>query len=151
MVNRSIVNALGCLITIALISGCSSMPKQIVVSAEPIEKPKLILPQADELDLRDVEWIILVKDNWEEQWEKLQESGDALAFFSVSDKGYENLGLNYSDLRAFIQQQDAIIAAYRGYYQESEEAFDEANAEVEEDFKEQAKKSEKGFFGRLLD
>ena len=151
MVNRSIVNALGCLITIALISGCSSMSKQIVVSAEPIEKPKLILPQADELDLRDVEWIILVKDNWEEQWEKLQESGDALAFFSVSDKGYENLGLNYSDLRAFIQQQDAIIAAYRGYYQESEEAFDEANAEVEEDFKEQAKKSEKGFFGRLLD
>ena len=151
MVNRSIVNALGCLITIALISGCSSMPKQIVVSAEPIEKPKLILPQADELDLRDVEWIILVKDNWEEQWEKLQESGDALAFFSVSDKGYKNLGLNYSDLRAFIQQQDAIIAAYRGYYQESEEAFDEANAEAEEAFEEQAKKSEKGFFGRLLD
>ena len=151
MVNRSIVNALGCLITIALISGCSSMPKQIVVSAEPIERPKLILPQADELDLRDVEWIILVKDNWEEQWEKLQESGDALAFFSVSDKGYENLGLNYSDLRAFIQQQDAIIAAYRGYYQESEEAFDEANAEAEEAFEEQAKKSEKGFFGRLLD
>ena len=127
------------------------MPKQIVVSAEPIEKPKLILPQADELDLRDVEWIILVKDNWEEQWEKLQESGDELAFFSVSDKGYENLGLNYSDLRAFIQQQDAIIAAYRGYYQESEEAFDEANAEAEEAFEEQAKKSEKGFFGRLLD
>ena len=151
MVNRSIVNALGCLITIALISGCSSMPKQIVVSAEPIEKPKLILPQADELDLRDVEWIILVKDNWEEQWEKLQESGDALAFFSVSDKGYKNLGLNYSDLRAFIQQQDAIIAAYRGYYQESEEAFDEANAEAEEAFEDQVKKSEKGFFGRLLD
>lgn len=151
MVNRSIVNALGCLITIALISGCSSMPKQIVVSAEPIEKPKLILPQADELDLRDVEWVIITEDNWEEQWEKLQESGDALAFFSVSDNGYENLGLNYSDLRAFIQQQDAIIAAYRGYYQESEEAFDEANAEAEEAFEEQAKKSEKGFFGRLLD
>ena len=151
MVKRSIANVLGCLIILSVISGCSSMPKQIVVSAEPIEKPKLILPQADELDLRDVEWIILVKDNWEEQWEKLQESGDALAFFSVSDKGYENLGLNYSDLRAFIQQQDAIIAAYRGYYQESEEAFDEANAEAEEAFEEQAKKSEKGFFGRLLD
>ena len=151
MVKRSIANVLGCLIILSVISGCSSMPKQIVVSAEPIEKPKLILPQADELDLRDVEWIILVKDNWEEQWEKLQESGDALAFFSVSDKGYENLGLNYSDLRAFIQQQDAIIAAYRGYYQESEEAFDEANAEAEEAFEEQAEKSEKGFFGRLLD
>jgi hypothetical protein len=35
--------------------------------------------------------------------------------------------LNYSDLRAFIQQQDAIIAAYRSYYLEAEEEFNEAN------------------------
>ena len=111
MVKRSIVNVLGCLTIIALTSACSSLPKQIFVSAEPIEKPKLILPQADELDLRDVEWVILVKENWEEQWAKLEQSGDALAFFATTDSGYESLGLNYSDLRAFIEQQDAIIAA----------------------------------------
>ena len=112
---------------IALTSACSSLPKQIFVSAEPIDKPKLILPKSDELDLRDVEWVILVKDNWEEQWAKLENSGDALAFFATSDSGYENLGLNYSDLRAFIQQQDAIIAAYRSYYLEAEEEFNEPN------------------------
>ena len=50
MVKRSIANVLGCLIILSIISGCSSMPKQIVVSAEPIEKPKLILPKSDELD-----------------------------------------------------------------------------------------------------
>ena len=127
MVKRSIANVLGCLIILSIISGCSSMPKQIVVSAEPIEKPKLILPKSDELDLRDVEWIILVKDNWEEKWAELEKSGEALAFFAVTDSGYENLGLNYSDLRAFIQQQDAIIAAYRSYYLEAEEEFNEAN------------------------
>ena len=151
MVKRSIANVLGCLIILSIISGCSSMPKQIVVSAEPIEKPKLILPKSDELDLRDVEWIILVKDNWEEKWAELEKSGEALAFFAITDSGYENLGLNYSDLRAFIQQQDAIITAYKSYYQESEEAFDEANTEAEEAFEEQSKESEKGFFGRLLD
>ena len=117
---------------IALTSACSSLPKQIFVSAEPIEKPKLILPQADELDLRDVEWVILVKDNWEEQWAKLEQSGDALAFFATTDSGYESLGLNYSDLRAFIEQQDAIIAAYRGYYLEAEQEFNEANGIDEE-------------------
>ena len=127
MVKRSIANVLGCLIILSIISGCSSLPKEIFVSAEPIEKPKLILPKSDELDLRDVEWVILVKENWEEQWAKLEKSGEALAFFATTDSGYENLGLNYSDLRAFIQQQEAIIAAYRSYYLEAEEEFDEAN------------------------
>jgi len=127
MVKRSIANVLGCLTILSIISGCSSLPKEIFVSAEPIEKPKLVLPKADELDLRDVEWVILVKDNWEEQWAKLEKSGEALAFFATTDSGYESLGLNYSDLRAFIQQQDAIIAAYRSYYLEAEEEFNEAN------------------------
>ena len=132
MVKRSIVNVLGCLTIIALTSACSSLPKQIFVSAEPIEKPKLILPESDELDLREVEWVILVKENWEEQWAKLEQSGDALAFFATTDSGYESLGLNYSDLRAFIEQQDAIIAAYRGYYLEAEQEFNEANGIDEE-------------------
>lgn len=127
MVKRSIANVLGCLTILSIISGCSSLPKEIFVSAEPIEKPKLILPKTDELDLRDVEWVILVKENWEEQWAKLEKSGEALAFFATTDSGYENLGLNYSDLRAFIQQQEAIIAAYRSYYLEAEEEFNEAN------------------------
>ena len=112
---------------LSIISGCSSLPKEIFVSAEPIEKPKLILPKTDELDLRDVEWVILVKENWEEQWAKLEKSGEALAFFATTDSGYESVGLNYSALRAFIQQQDAIIAAYRSYYLEAEEEFNEAN------------------------
>ena len=127
MVKRSIVNVLGFLTIIALTSACGSLPKQIFVSSEPIEKPKLILPESDELDLREVEWVILVKENWEEQWAKLENSGDALAFFATTDSGYENLGLNYSDIRAFIQQQEAILAAYRSYYLEAEEEFNEAN------------------------
>ena len=127
MVKSSIANVLGCLTILSIISGCSSLPKEIFVSAEPIEKPKLILPKTDELDLRDVEWVILVKENWEEQWAKLEKSGEALAFFATTDSGYESLGLNYSDLRAFIQQQEAIIAAYRSYYLEAEEEFNEAN------------------------
>ena len=132
MVKRSIVNVLGFLTIIALTSACGSLPKQIFVSSEPIEKPKLILPESDELDLREVEWVILVKENWEEQWAKLEQSGEALAFFATTDSGYESLGLNYSDIRAFIQQQEAILAAYRSYYLEAEEEFNEANGIDEE-------------------
>ena len=126
------------------------MPKQIEVSAKPLDKPKLVLPNADELNLRSVEWYIVTIENWEEQYEKLVASGRSLAFFSLTDKGYENLGLNISDLRAYIQQQNAIIGAYDAYYVESEKTFDKANADAEKAFEEEVLKSEKGFFKKLL-
>ena len=48
MANHSIANVLGFLIvTSLLISGCTSMPQKIEVSAKPVEKPKLVLPSAD--------------------------------------------------------------------------------------------------------
>ena len=132
MANHSIANVLGFLIvTSLLISGCSSMPQKIEVSAKPVEKPKLVLPSADELNLREIEWLIITPDNWEEQLAKLKSSGRSIAFFAITDKGYQDLGLNFSDLRAYVQQQDAIIAAYQGYYKASEDALDDANGQIE--------------------
>ena len=111
MVKRSIANVLGCLTILSIISGCSSLPKEIFVSAEPIEKPKLILPKTDELDLRDVEWIILVKEKGEEKWAELEKSGEEGEMVAINVVGMYNLGLKTYELIAFIQQQDAIIPA----------------------------------------
>jgi len=49
----------------------------------------------------------------------------------LTDDGYEVLALNYSDIMAYIQQQNAIIKAYENYYVLSEEALDDANNEIE--------------------
>lgn len=118
------------------LAGCSLFPQQpkpIEIRSTPVEKPTLTLPKADELNLRDVEWVILTPENFEEQVAKINESGRPVAFFALTDKGYENLGLNLSDLRAYIQQQQAIMAAYKSYYEQAEEALDGA---VKEDFSE---------------
>jgi hypothetical protein len=131
MANRSIVNVLGCLTIIAVISGCSSMPTPITISAKPIDKPKLVLPQSDQLFQREIEWVVITPDNVEEQFQKIKDSGRSMAIFGVTDEGYQKLALNLSDLRAYLQQQQAILAAYEGYYQESEEALDSANDEIE--------------------
>ena len=96
------------------------MPQQIQVSAKPIEKPQLVLPQADVLNMRDVEWIIVTPENYQEVFDKIKASGRPIALFAMTDKGYESLGLNLSDLRAYIQQQNVIIAAYKEYYTQSE-------------------------------
>jgi predicted transcriptional regulator len=76
--------------------------------------------------LREVKWVIITADNVEEQIKAIEESGRPVAFFALTDKGYENLGLNLSDLRAYIQQQQAIIAAYKAYYEKAEEALEGA-------------------------
>ena len=132
MANRSIVNVLGCLTLIAVISGCSSMPQPITISAKPIEKPELVLPQSDQLFQRKIEWIIITPENVDEQFEKVSESGRSMAIFGVTDDGYQKLALNLSDLRAYIQQQKAILAAYEGYYKASEDAIEDANDSMEE-------------------
>ena len=132
MASRSIMNVLGCGLAILLISGCAApMPQRIEVSAKPIEKPELVLPNADQLRMREVEWTIITPENFEEKIEDIKKSGRPVVFFALTDKGYENLGLNFSDIRAFIQQQKAIIAAYENYYKNANEALDKANANID--------------------
>lgn len=129
MVNRSIASALGCL-TLLLVSACSKPVQEIQVSAKPVDKPELVLPYADPIKTRDVQWIIITPENYEEVFNELAKKGQPIVLFALTDKGYENISLNLSDIRAYIQQQQAIIAAYEGYYKQSDAAIDAANAEI---------------------
>jgi hypothetical protein len=127
--NKRILNVLGFLTLAILVSGCSllsSQPDRVEISTRPVEKPGLELPQADEIRLRDVDWQLITPENAEEIFETAEESGRPVVFFALTDKGYENLGLNISDIRAYIQQQKTIIAAYENYYEESQEALNGA-------------------------
>jgi hypothetical protein len=118
-------SVLGFTILISL-AACSTKPQQIEVSAKPIEKPTLQLPPVDELNMRKVEWIVINEANVDVVIEKLKTEGQAFALYALTGDGYGNLGLNFSDIRAMVQQQQAIIAAYEGYYEQAEEAMDNA-------------------------
>jgi|TARA_Y100000287_G_scaffold181108_1_gene176804 hypothetical protein len=76
--------------------------------------------------MRNVEWIVLNEANVDEVIKKLNSEGKAFALYALTGEGYGNLGLNFSDIRALVQQQQAIIAAYEGYYKEAEQALDKA-------------------------
>jgi hypothetical protein len=132
MANRLITSVLGFGLVTLLISGCSTpMPQRIEVSAKPVDKPELVLPNADALRMREVDWTIITPENFEEKIEEIKKTGRPVVFFALTDKGYENLGLNFSDIRAYIQQQKAIIAAYENYYKNANEALDKANANID--------------------
>jgi len=80
--------------------------------------------------MKDVKWIVVTPDNWEAAVIELKKTGRPVVLFGLTDQGYEDLGLNFSDIRALVQQQQTIIAAYEGYYNASEQALDSANDSI---------------------
>jgi hypothetical protein len=112
------------------LAACSTQPQRIEVSAKPVDKPNLTLPPVDEVNLRKVEWIVINENNIDQVMERMKTEGKAFAFYALTGDGYSNLGLNFSDIRALVQQQQAIILAYENYYKQAEEALDAANAEI---------------------
>jgi len=120
-------SVLGCGLVI-LLSSCSSLQQVIPVevSTKPVEKPELTLPRVDELRMREVNWIVINKDNVEEIFADLKNKNIPVGVYALTGEQYENLGLNFSDIRALVQQQQAIIVAYEKYYKEAEQTLDKA-------------------------
>lgn len=83
-------------------------PAKIITETEYVTPPKPIVPNVDPLSLRDVEFIIITPDNVEAVFADQKDK----ALFVLTPKGYEDLALNISDVRALIQQQKKIIALY---------------------------------------
>tara|TARA_B100000424_G_C22913242_1_gene485864 strand:- start:351 stop:683 length:333 start_codon:yes stop_codon:yes gene_type:complete len=81
--------------------------------------------------MKEVKWIVVTEENLDEVIADLKKSGQPLAIFGLSGQGYENLSTNFSAIRALVQQQQTIIAAYKQYYESSSQALDEANAQIE--------------------
>jgi len=75
--------------------------------------------------MRNIEWVIINEENIETKLEEFKTTGQPIALFVLTAEGYENLALNLSDIRALIQQQQEIIAAYESYYVQAEETLDQ--------------------------
>jgi hypothetical protein len=82
--------------------------------------------------MREVKWVIVTEENYKQVFADIKKSGRPIAIFGLTDKGYANLGLNFSDIRAYVQQQKSIIAAYEAYYKGADEAISKANKEIQE-------------------
>ena len=84
-------------------------PPTVITEYKTVKPPKPVVIPPDELSLRNVEFIVITPDNVEEVLANLK--GDAV-LFAVTTDGYENIALNLSDIRAYIQQQKQIILLY---------------------------------------
>ena len=117
MVHR-IGNVLVSGLAIILLSSCAAGVK--VIDTYKIEKKRepLDLNMPTPLELQDVDWIIITKENADEVFEKIknEKNGD-YALFALTDNGYEKLALNFADIRNRIAEQRQIILSYKDYYE----------------------------------
>ena len=99
------------------LTSCGSSVQEIQVTTVEVSKTPLNIPNPDPLSMRDVEWIIVTKDNAMELFEQLKSDGGEYSVFAVTDTGYEALQINYANIRNILAEQRQIIISYKEYYE----------------------------------
>lgn len=110
MALRKPLMILSLLLTGSLI-GCSSTPE--IVTRTIIKTQEIPLRTAPRpIKLNDVRWYAITSDNVEEFLFEYERKNGAVAVIATSVIGYENLSLNLSEIKRYIEQQQAIIDYY---------------------------------------
>ena len=97
-----------------MVSNCSLIPtKQIEVSAKPIERTIVqpIMPR--EIDLREVRWLTITPENFEEQFKIIEEQEGELVFLAMTIPDYETMAYNMQELKRYITELKDVVVYYR--------------------------------------
>jgi hypothetical protein len=118
----------GAVVLTAALTGCAGTPPPTTAIVQ-VDKPNIMLPNVDQVRLKDVEWYIITRDaksgtdgHIDNVWKK--STKDSL--FAVTSTGYENMSLNMAEMTKVIKQMQSQIQAYKEYYQ-PEKSKDDQN------------------------
>jgi|TARA_Y100000052_G_C2917291_1_gene66144 hypothetical protein len=128
---KQILSVLTLLTLTIFLTSCGSVPKSVTYKAEPIDRPKLVLPETATLNMRNVDFMILTRQNVEEKFKEIEERGDPIVIFGLKAQHYEDLSLNIADILELLSQQESVIVAYREYYEQTEKVIEENNQKGE--------------------
>jgi len=97
--------------------GCSWLipePEVVTVTRTvPMNIPLVASPKG--VQLNDVKIYVVTRENYEEFLADFEAKNGRTAYIAISVKDYENLSLNFAELRRYIEQQKEVIV----YYEES--------------------------------
>ena len=121
------------LLTSLTLMGCSLMPEPKVVTVTKMVKTEVpIVARPKQVQLSDVKIYVVSAANYKEFITKYEKKNGADSYIAISVKDYENLSLNFAELRRYIEQQKQIII----YYENAVVPLDETNALLEDIYKE---------------
>ena len=106
------------------ITGCATT-KTVKVLSEPVNSVALNPPNIRDLELQGVRWFIVTPENIDEVFKELEDQNKDVVLFGITDDGYKGLALNLAQIRELLLQQQAIIEAYKEYYEKTEQRIED--------------------------
>jgi|TARA_B110000483_G_scaffold1716_1_gene1957 hypothetical protein len=94
--------------------GCSSLrpEPQIVTVTNTVKTTVPIVARPKGAQINDVKIYVVTAENYDQFVEDFTAKNGELAYIAISVKDYENLSLNFAELKRFIEQQKQIIVYY---------------------------------------
>jgi len=112
------------LLTLLTLTGCSSLlipePKVVTVT-NTVKTTVPIVAAPKQVQLNDVKIYVVSSENYDEFVKEFEAKNGADAYIAISVKDYENLALNFAELRRYIEQQKEIILYYEEAVKPEEE------------------------------
>ena len=101
------------LLTSLTLMGCSLMPEPKVVTVTKVVRNEVpIIAHPKQVKLNDVKIYVVSKVNYTNFVKEYDAKNGADSYIALSVKDYENLALNFAELRRYIEQQKQIIVYY---------------------------------------
>ena len=100
--------------TLMMGSSCSLIPtKQVEVVAKPMERQIVqpIMPR--EIDLKEVRWLTITPENFQEQFKVIEEQEGELVFLAMTVPDYEVMAYNMQELKRYITALKDVVVYYR--------------------------------------
>ena len=69
--------------------------------------------------------IVINKDNYEKVFKKLQEGKKDIVLFGLTDDGYEQLAINFAQVRKYIMLNRNVLMQYKKYYEGNDDGSEE--------------------------
>ena len=94
--------------------GCSTFrpEPQIVTVTNTVKTTVPIVARPKGAQINDIKIYVVTAENYDEFVEKFTAKNGELAYIAISVKDYENLSLNFAELKRYIEQQKQIIVYY---------------------------------------
>ena len=95
---------------------------QIVTVTNTVKTTVPIVAHPKQVQLNDVKiYVVSPEENYEEFIKEFEAKNGGDAYIAISVKDYENLSLNFAELRRYIEQQKQIILYYENAVKPEEE------------------------------
>ena len=93
---------------------CSLLPtKKIEVTAKPMDRTIVQPVMPREIDLKEVRWLTISPENYEEQFAVIEDQEGELVFLAMTVPDYEVMAYNMQELKRYITELKDVVVYYR--------------------------------------